>query len=295
MWAISTRSSGLKGEAEDEAGLKDRLLQGLREIRDSQDVSMLMALLAAGSFVLGQQAVVLILISKMLISTGAEGVGFLTAAVGLGGVVVAGFSNRMARTTHPGLLFGAGVFALGFPMALVAFTTMPVPAYLLMALTGAGSMLLEVTGLTMLQRSLSNEVMGRVFGVQTSLFVASFLLGSLLTPILIDLISLKGALVISGLILPVIVIFSLPQLRSLDRRSIARMQELAQRVDELAGIAVFQGAPRQALESIAAVMTEESVPVGTDVTRARASLPTTSSWSGKASWMCSPRASRRPK
>jgi MFS family permease len=268
VWAISTRSSGLKdAEEEEETGLKDRLLQGLRAIRDSQDVSMLMVLLAAGSFVLGQQAVVLILISKKLISTGAEGVGFLNAAVGFGGVVVAGFSNRMARTTHPALLFGAGVFALGFPMALVAFTTLPAPAYLLMALTGAGSILLEVTGLTMLQRSLSNEVMGRVFGVQTSLFVASFLLGSLITPILIDLISLKGALVVSGLILPVVVVFSLPQLRSLDRRSIARMQELAQRVDELGRLAVFQGAPRQALESIASVMTEESVPAGTDVTR----------------------------
>jgi CRP-like cAMP-binding protein len=173
----------------------------------------------------------------------------------------------MARATHPALLFAAGVLATGVPLALVAFATVPVLAYALMAVTGAGSILLEVTGLTMLQRSLSNEVMGRVFGVMTSLFVGSLLLGSLVTPILIDVISLKGTLVLAGLILPVVILFALPSLRSLDRSSVARMQELSGRVGALAGLSIFAGAPRQTLETIASVMTEESAEPGTDVIR----------------------------
>lgn len=268
VWAIATRSSGLKAEDEEqEAGLKERLLQGFRAIRESGEISMLVLLLSAGTFVYGQQVVMLVLVSKRLISTGSEGVGFLNAAVGLGGVVVAGFSNRMARTNHPALLFAGGVLASGLPLALVAFVSLPVLAYALMAITGAGSILLEVTGLTMLQRSLSNEVMGRVFGLMTSLFVASLLLGSFVTPIMIGALSLKATLVISGLILPVVILFALPQLRSLDRTSIARMEQLSARVETLGRLSIFEGAPQQTKEAIASVMTEESFAPGDEVIR----------------------------
>jgi MFS family permease len=267
-WAIATRSFGLKAEdSQQEVGLNERLLQGLRAIRESGEISMLVLLLTAGMFVYGQQVVMLVLVSKKLISTGSQGVGFLNAAVGLGGVVVAGFSNRMARTDHPALLFAAGVLASGFPLAVVAFVSLPLVTYALMAVTGAGSILLEVTGLTLLQRSLSNEVMGRVFGLLTSLSVAGLLLGSFATPIMIDALSLKATLVISGLILPVVILFALPQLRFLDRTSIARMKELSGRVEALGRLRIFEGAPQQTKEAIASVMTEESFAVGDEIVR----------------------------
>jgi CRP-like cAMP-binding protein/predicted MFS family arabinose efflux permease len=266
--AIGTKSTGLNAEdAEQEAGLRNRLRQGLGAIRASGEVSMLVVLLAAGTFVYGQEVVMLVLVSKRLISTGSQGVGFLNAAEGLGGIVVAGFATRMARTTHPAFLFAGGVVATGLPLTLVAFVSHAWLAYALIAITGAGSILLEVTGLTMLQRNLSNEVMGRVFGVMNSLFVASLLLGSLITPLLIHAFSLKGALVISGLILPAVIVFALPQLRSLDRASTARMEQLAGRVEILGKLRIFEGAPQQILESIASVMTEESLAGGTDVIR----------------------------
>jgi MFS family permease len=268
VWAITTRSTGLRAlNEEQEAGLKQRLLQGLSAIRNSGEVSMLVLLLAAGAFVYGQEVVMLVLVSKRLISTGSEGVGFLNAAEGLGGIVIAGLSTRMARSTHPAYLFAAGVLASGLPLALVALVSQPWLAYALIAVTGAGSILLEVTGLTMLQRNLSNEVMGRVFGVMNSLFVASLLLGSLIAPLMINSFSLRGALVVSGLILPVVILFALPQLKSLDRASTARMKQLAGRVDILRRLRIFEGAPQQTLESIASVMAEESVEAGTYVVR----------------------------
>lgn len=268
VWAMTTHSKGGKqGEEEEESGLKERILEGLRAIKDSREVSMLVLLLIAGTFVYGQQVVMMVLISKKLIATGSEGVGFLNAAVGFGGVVVAGLSNRMARTTHPALLFTAGVLASGFPLALIAFVTLPVLAYLLMAITGAGSIVLEVTGLTMLQRSLKNEVMGRVFGVMTSLFVASLLLGSFVTPFLLHLLTLKATLVLCGLILPVVIVFALPQIKALDKASTIRMKELSGRVEVLSRLKLFEGAPRQTLESIAAGMSEETVGPGTEVIR----------------------------
>jgi CRP-like cAMP-binding protein len=133
--------------------------------------------------------------------------------------------------------------------------------------TGAGSILLEVTGLTMLQRNLSNEVMGRVFGVMSSLFVGSQMLGSIVTPLMIAVFSLRGTLVVTGLILPVVIMFALPQLKSLDRASTARMKELAGRVAALGSLRIFEGAAQQVLESMASVMTEESVAAGTIVVR----------------------------
>jgi CRP-like cAMP-binding protein/predicted MFS family arabinose efflux permease len=266
VWAITTRSTGSPDEEqEQEPTLKERLVQGFKAIADSNEVSMLVFLMAVAAFVYGQQMVMLVLISKKLISTGSAGVGFLSAAEGLGGVVVAGFSSRIARTRHPALFFGAAVVAEGFPLALIAFASLPLWAYVLMAVTGAGSIVLEVTGLTILQRSLPNEVMGRVFGVMTSLFVGSILLGSLVTPILINVLSLKATLVITGLILPAVVLLALPQLKALDRKSMLRMQELASRVEALVGLSIFEGARRQTLESIASGMSEETVAAGTEV------------------------------
>jgi CRP-like cAMP-binding protein len=268
VWAITTRSTGLKpGDEEQDSGMKRRLAQGFSAIRNSGEVSMLVVLLAAGTFVYGQEVVMLVLVSKKLISTGSQGVGFLNAAEGFGGIVVAGFSTRMARTTHPALLFAAGVLATGLPLALVAFVSQPPLAYALIAITGAGSILLEVTGLTMLQRNLSNEVMGRVFGVMNSLLVGTLLLGSFVTPLMIKAFSLRGTLVITGLILPVVILFALRQLKALDRASTARMKQLAEEVQILGDLQIFEGAPRLVLESIVSVMTEESVEAGVDVVR----------------------------
>jgi CRP-like cAMP-binding protein/MFS family permease len=268
VWAVQTRSTGLQGDEDEQGlGLKRRLAEGFNAIRKSGEVSMLVVLLAAGTFVYGQEVVMLVLISKRLISTGSEGVGFLNAAEGFGGIVVAGFSTRMARTTHPAFLFAAGVLATGVPLGLMAFVSQPTLAYALIAVTGGGCILLEVTGLTMLQRNLSSDVMGRVFGVMSSLLVGSQMLGSLVTPLMIAPFSLRGTLVVTGLILPVVILFALPQLKSLDRASTARMRELAGRVETLGSLRIFEGAAPQVLESIASVMTWESVQAGTTVVR----------------------------
>ncbi|MEA2485312.1 MAG: hypothetical protein QOD46_423 [Actinomycetota bacterium] len=264
VWAVRTRSTGISS-GEEELGLRRRLAEGLGAIRNSSEISMLVVLLAAGTFVYGQELVMLVLISKRMISTGSEGVGFLNAAEGFGGIVVAAFATRMARTTHPAFVFAAGVAATGLPLALLAFVSQPAPAYALVAVTGAGAIVLEVTGLTMLQRNLSNELMGRVFGVMSSLLIGSQMLGSIVTPLMIRGFSLRGTLVVTGLILPVVIMFALPQLKALDRASTARMKGLAGRVDTLRGLRIFEGAPQQILESIASVMTEESVEPGTIV------------------------------
>jgi CRP-like cAMP-binding protein len=58
---------------------------------------------------------------------------------------------------------------------------------------------------------------------------------------------------------------AVPRLRGLDRRAEAARAELAPRVARLEGLQVFEGAPCQALETLAATMEERAVPAGTAV------------------------------
>jgi CRP-like cAMP-binding protein len=119
--------------------------------------------------------------------------------------------------------------------------------------------------ITLLQRVVRGEVLGRVFGVVDSLAVGGILAGSLLAPLVVGIAGLRWALVVAGGTLLVGTAAALPRLRGLDRRAEATRRKLAPRVELLEGLGLFDGAPRQQLESLAAALEEVAVPAGTAV------------------------------
>jgi CRP-like cAMP-binding protein/predicted MFS family arabinose efflux permease len=252
-------------EEEQPPSLGRRLADGFGALARSGDAALLVGLLVAASFVYGQEVVLLVLVSERLLGTGSEGVSALTAAVGLGGLAVAGLTSRLAGARRPGRTLLLVMLAFSLPLMSLAVIRRPALAYAVMAVEGAGNIVFDVLAITMLQRVVRGELLGRVFGVLDSLAVAGILAGSLLVPVIVGAAGLRWALVVAGGTLLAVTAAAMPRLRGLDRRAEATRRELAPRVELLERLGVFDGAPRQQLETMAAALEDRAVPAGAAV------------------------------
>jgi len=263
--AIRTRSGG--EETEERVSTLRRLAEGTSAVRSSPEAAIVVGFVFAASFLYGHELVLLVLVSERLLGTGSEGVGFLNAAIGAGGVLAAGFTSRLATGARPRLSLSFGIVASAVPLAVVAFLHAPWIAYALMAIVGAGSIAFEVVSMTLLQRSLPRDVLARVFGMIDSLAVGGVMLGSFIAPLLAETIGLRATLVVVGCSLPAVVFALTPALKRIEKVAGDRARELAPTVDVLAALEIFSGAPRQALEAAADGARRESVTAGTEVIR----------------------------
>ena len=259
---IMSRRAAEPEDEEQPPSLGRRLADGFTALARSGDAALLVALLVAATFVYGQEVVLLVLVSEELLGTGAEGVSILTAAVGVGGLAAAGLTSRLAAARRPGRTLLLVMLAFSLPLISLAVIRRPALAYAVMAVEGAGNIVFDVLAITMLQRVVRQELLGRVFGVLDSLAVAGMLAGSLLAPVIVAAVGLRGALVVAGGTLLVCTAAALPRLRGLDRQAEATRRRLAPKVALLEGLRVFEGAPRQSLETLAAAMEERPVPAG---------------------------------
>ena len=145
----------------------------------------------------GSQTVLLLAVARRL-GMGADGYGYLFASMGVGGLIGTGLAGRAARCPHPRYVLAAALVALGLPMPLLAVIGWPALAIAVMAFCGVGSMLIEVTMETCLQRTLDEEVFGRAYGLALPASLAGILAGSLIGPALSEAVGTSGALVIIG-------------------------------------------------------------------------------------------------
>jgi hypothetical protein len=144
----------------------------------------------------------------------------LSAAVGIGGLVGAAATVVLIgreRLSGPFLL---GVVGVGIPIACVAASPGVAVALVLLAVSGIGKSFLDVTARTLLQRSVDDDVLARVFGVQEGLNMAALAAGSVAAPVLLSFLTPSATFVIVGLFLPVIALLAFRQIRGVDRTAI---------------------------------------------------------------------------
>jgi hypothetical protein len=78
-----------------------RLTAGFSAIAHSADVAMLMAAIFAATILYGLESVLLVVVSEERLGTGPDGVGWLFAAMRMGGLLGAGLSSRLGATPRP--------------------------------------------------------------------------------------------------------------------------------------------------------------------------------------------------
>jgi hypothetical protein len=257
-------------EADDWTGAEDAdaisrfgVLAGLRTVAADPDARLVVGLLTARMLMIGAADVLFVLVALELLTTGESGAGILNAALGLGTMLGGAMTFALVGRTGLAMVAAIGATAWGVGLALVAVTASVLLAPLLIIGGGAGLAIVDVAGRTILQRSIRDEVLARVFGLQEGLAMTGLALGSLLVPALVAVFGLPTATIVCAAILPILVILAWPRLAALDRRTILPVRELAL----LRRTPIFRPLPAPQLESVARHVAWVTVPAGTVIIR----------------------------
>jgi predicted MFS family arabinose efflux permease len=175
---------------------------GWRAIADNPGLRTIVGLFSLQTLVAGMLNVLVVAVAIELLELGNAGVGWLDGTVGIGataGVVVVAAVTARGRLAGP---FALGLLLWGVPLMLVGVWPEAVPAFAFMALIGLGNTLVDVAGVTLMQRSAADDVIARVFGAFESLALVAMGAGSLLAPVLDSTLGTRGAVLVGGSILP---------------------------------------------------------------------------------------------
>ena len=238
------------------------VVAGLRVVAGAPRPRLVVGLFAAQGFVRGCLNVLIVVTAFELFDAGAAAVGYMTAALGVGGLVgaVATFTLAGRRLAAP---FGVALVFWGLPIALVAPWPYVAVAVALLAVVGAANSVEDVAGFTLIQRLVHDEVLTRVLASVWGLAMGAVALGSLVAPAIADAVGPRAALVLVGAILPLLTLVTWRQLLAIDR-----VAAPAARLDLVERVPMFAPLSLAAKEQIARRLTPVDVPSGEVVIRA---------------------------
>jgi MFS family permease len=248
--------------AEGGRGFLAEAAEGIRAIFHDRDTRTLVGVYCAQTLVAGALGVLVVVTALDVLELDDAGVGWLNAALGAGGL--AGGFVALVLATRGRLAgdFGVGVALFGLPLALVAAWPSPWTAAAALVLVGIGNSITDVAALTILQRTVPDDVLGRVLGVLEGLLLACLGLGALLVPLLVETSGARTALLITGALLPAVTLLAAPRLRAIDRAAAAPAG-----TSFLRRVALLAPLPEPMLERLAASLAEVRVPAGETVLR----------------------------
>jgi MFS family permease len=202
------------------------LTAGFRLLAHEPNPRLIVLLFVAQSVVRGALNVLIVVVAFQLLDAGGGWVGFLSAAVGAG-TLLGGFASMTLAGRKLAFPFGVGLLLWGIPIALLAATPHKLTALILLTIVGIGNAVEDVTGETLLQRLVPDDLLGRVLGVMFGGATAGMGIGAIAAPALIAGLGARGALVATGAFLTVFVLLSWPGLRRIDAVAAAPARELA--------------------------------------------------------------------
>jgi MFS family permease len=236
---------------------------GFRVLAHEPHPRLIVGLIVAQASVRGLLNVLLVTASLSLLHGGDSGVGFLNSGFGAGALVggLAGVSLLGRRRL--GDPFALGLVLWGAPIALVVVWPSLGWAILCMAVVGAGNSVLDIAGYTLIQRSVVDVVLGRVFATLEIVGSAAIGVGSIVAPLLVGGLGLTGALIATGAILPVLAVVFRSRLRAVDDATTVPQREL----ELIASVPFFEPLAPTTLEKLAMRLQPLAVQVGTEVVR----------------------------
>jgi len=159
--------------------IRASLVEGFRYAVDTRYVAWLLVLLGGMSIFAMNFQTLLPLFAKQTLGLDAGGYGALFAALGIGSLigslVLAYLGERRPRL---GLILGGGLAFLVFEL-LLGLVRAPALAYPVIALVGLSSMLMVNTINATIQRSVPDELRGRVMALYVTVFAGSGPVGGL--------------------------------------------------------------------------------------------------------------------
>ncbi len=237
------------------------LREGVAALAGHRDAQVILGLGVVQTFVRGAFSVLTVVMAIDLLGMGDPGVGVLSAAVGVGAVLGSFGASLLTGGGALARWEGVGVALWGVPLIACAVWPADVPVLVFLAFLGVGNALIDVGVFTVSMRMLPDAVLGRVFGLLESLVALTIAAGSLVAPLVVSALGVRGALVAIGAVAPVLVALAWPRLRRIDGEVGARDEE----IDVLRQVPVLRPLPLPIIERLARHAEHEVIPAGTTV------------------------------
>ena len=238
-------------------------LAGFRAIAAERRLRLIVGLYGAQTLAAGILRVLLVVTAFQVLDLGPSGVGFLNSAVGIGALAGMLVMLTLIGTSRLAAVFRLGILLWGVPLVLLGIWPSVAAAVILLGVLGVGNTLVDVAGLTLLQRAAPDEVRARVFGVLESVFLGTIAIGAILAPLLTSALGARGALIAAGGGLSVLVLLLWRPLSAADVTAAAPESTLTL----LRGIPIFAPLPPVTLEQLASRLSRVRVPAGEIILR----------------------------
>ena len=234
------------------------LMAGFATVLRVPALRVVIGLNAVQAMIDGALEVLLVVLALQLLHGGNATLGWLNTAIGIGSIAGAAVVAVVAARRRLAGGFAIGLLLSSAPLVALAAVSSLAPALVLVGVLGVGAVFCQVNGVTLLQRSTENEVMGRVFAVLEGMLLAGLAIGSIATPALVSWLGPRGALIAAGAVLPVLLVWLWPSLRRIDDEAVIAEEPL----ELLRRIELFAELPEPVLERLAAGATPISVAAG---------------------------------
>ena len=255
--------SALVEPAGERAGVAHELREGARALLSNPPVRLVVGLFGAQAFVRGALGVLLVVVAIDLLELGESGVGVLTAAFGVGGVLGALAGISLVGRGGLGRPFQLSLAGWGVPLVALGIWPEAGVALTCLALSGLANSLLDVSGFTSMQEHADETVIGRIFGLFELVVISAVGLGSLAAPLAIELLGARGALIGAGVLLAALALVAHASLGRLDDGMEVRAAEL----ELLQRTSIFAPLPYASLRRLASSLGEHRAEQGDAIVR----------------------------
>ena len=257
-----TRSLPPAEQQESGSPLADAL-DGLRALRGERATAMIAGVLTSQALLIGAMDVLFVVLAFDVLALGQSGSGILTALFGAGGLIAVfvtlGLVGR--RRLAPSILCAVGL--TGASIAAIAVWPSIWVAIPLIIASNIGRSVFDVSARTLLQRTGSPAVLGRIFGLVEGVDMLGLALGSLLVPLLVGLGGTTAAIVGVAAIMPLATLAFLPAILRADASATVPIVQIGL----LRATDLFRPLPPPELEGVARAMELSQISAGEVVIR----------------------------
>jgi Cyclic nucleotide-binding domain/Major Facilitator Superfamily len=246
-----------------ERGIVRELAAGFETVARDSRLRVLIGLFGAQTLVGGALNVLVVATALELLDVGEAGLGLLASADGLGGLLGAAGALLLVGRRRLAAIFGAGILLWGVPLALIGVWPDYAVAFAMLVIVGLANTIVDVAGLTLLQRGVDDSVLARVFGVLETLVLTAIALGGVLAALLISWLGIRGALVAVGAFLPALALLAWRRLVAID----AGAEVPTDRIALLRSGPIFAPLPTTTVEHLALSLEPVTVAPETQIIR----------------------------
>ncbi len=232
-------------------------MAGFTTIWSNPDLRLISGVYAAQTVVAGAGAVFVVEMAVQMTPFGSLGIGYLDSVMGVGALLGGLLAISRASAGRLATDFGVGVIFWAIPLLLTAVWPQMWAAFLAMFIIGVANPVVDVNAATILQRTASDAVMGRVFGALETALIASMAVGSAIMPLLIEVVGLRWSLAVLALVISAAVLPAFPRLLALNT-TLAEPEGLAL----LRDLPLFAPVEAKALGFMAQRLVRVEVPAG---------------------------------